>query len=247
LVHNDAKGVMASSTGIAAGTIDTTNGDSQQWKGLGSAQMASNTSTSQQNALTTNIQDSASVAYDAAVKFTLNYLDKAAPDKEITQFKLKKNKVAFVIPHGAGGTSAITYDVKSKITESYKNMVEELQVELTEYAQKENPATGKILKLIMDDDNFTTQKSQSALHPLTTYVLLDALKRLADEVTEYKKLPGRSGHFRDQSGYAKNAVTQYYKKARETFNNKGNLDVDPKFFTSTFQRNSANMAWQKEL
>jgi hypothetical protein len=229
IIHSDAKGVASGAAGITTATLDSQK-----------------PAESVKNALATSLQESASSSYHAIYEVVMSYFEHKDVELKDTTFEVSKNHTAFIIPHGAGGTSAITYDVKKAITKAYSDMVGELTQELkalqSTKSGSETPHYGTILKILTGSDEVKSQYS-TGLHPLTSYVICNALQALKEESTEYKKLQSasRSATGRNQLGYAKHAVMNYYSYLKGSFEHTGSLELDPSYLSSAQQRKSTNM------
>ena len=106
-------------------------------------------------------------------------------------FKTKYSRTAF-IPHGAGGASAITFDVQKAIVDAYHETMDQLGNELATSAQGiafGNSST-PLLHKIANEPFSNTTNMKSDLHPLTKSVLTKALDKLTTGGTEYMKVKG---------------------------------------------------------
>ncbi len=196
--------------------------------------------------LAAELQETASNA------FNLIHLEvfKHFENKDEIKFVPTKNKTALIVPHGAGGTSAITYDVKFAITKAYSDMIQQLNQELVKLSANKTdsvtPSYEGILQKLTGTDEAKIQHKNS-LHPLTSHVICNALQALKDESTEYKKVQGasRSASGMNQLGYAKHAVMNYYSHLKGSFQHTGSLEVNPSYLSSKEQRLSSNMHYDK--
>ena len=176
------KGVtLGASTGAVAG-VDNVN-VTKGWGFKSSPPVALGKSQALKISTMTN------AAVDSALKLKgLLPPSKAAP---AGGFKAKYSRTAF-IKHGAGGASAITYDVQKAIVDAYFETIIQLTTELT------NSATGVVLgsdyllnKIATEPfPESKTSNMKSDLHPLTKEVLTRALVKLSTGVTVYDNVKG---------------------------------------------------------
>jgi hypothetical protein len=237
LVHEKPKSIAIGVTSMAAGITDSVNpGTSSDNAQLSkNTQLQSSTSTSQQNALITNMQQSASASYNAVYDAATRYLDNIPADKTTFKYIPKRRTTAY-ISHGAGGTEAITFDVKKHIEIAYGDMIKQLHGELTI-----PPLDSTNQPIVKELSEYDPSKSKSCFHPLTQIVLKQALLTLSSRMTQFNALTGKSGTFYDQAGYAKNGVTEFYNNAHSKLIAEGHIEVDPKWFTSNEQRSKENL------
>ena len=105
-------------------------------------------------------------------------------------FKAKYSRTAF-IPHGAGGASAITFDVQKAIVDAYHETMDQLGDELATSAQGIAFVNSTLLHKIANEPFLNTTNMKSDLHPLTKSVLTKALDKLTTTGgTEYMKVKG---------------------------------------------------------
>ena len=102
-------------------------------------------------------------------------------------FKATYSRTAF-IKHGAGGASAITFDVQKAIVDAYEDTMKLLTADLTNSATGVLPAAGSLLAKIAKAPLADNMKSD--LHPLTKHVLTTALDKLKTGGTEYMNVKG---------------------------------------------------------
>ena len=104
-------------------------------------------------------------------------------------FKAKCSRTAF-IPHGAGGASAITFDVQKAIVDAYHETMDQLGDELATSAQGIAFGNSTLLHKIANEQFLNTTNMKSDLHPLTKSVLTKALDKLKTGGTEYMNVKG---------------------------------------------------------
>ncbi|MBT6433466.1 MAG: hypothetical protein HOK97_00775 [Deltaproteobacteria bacterium] len=119
----------------------------------------------------------------------------ATKEEEDEGYQLKRKTTAW-IPHGAGGTNAITYDVQKAIVEFYYEAMGTLETEITAYARTGLLPPNSLLEKLsifegMKNNGDTDTISQ--LHPLTKHVVAGALKSLAvSGGTKYSSTAGNT-------------------------------------------------------
>jgi hypothetical protein len=94
-----------------------------------------------------------------------------------SSFKRTYQRTAFV-PHGAGGTSAITYDVQQALVNAYIEVTSKLSNELSSIAAA--AATAAIATPLLTEIAILplAANTKNSLHPLTKAVLITALNNL---------------------------------------------------------------------
>ncbi len=112
-------------------------------------------------------------------------------------YKVTRRRTVW-IPHGAGGTQAITTDVQEAIDQAYANALSTVVQEFTILGQSDgsqlppNSILGQIVNTSLDPT--------AKLHPITTRVLSDAIDLLkASGGHKYRALTGGSGIFGRES------------------------------------------------
>jgi hypothetical protein len=99
-------------------------------------------------------------------------------------------KRTMFVKHGAGGTSAITWDVQTAMTEAYKSSMKQIERELG--GDQSNLGPNSILDQIVKEP----MNPERTLHPMTTIVINRALEELARSGgSQYQALTGGSGMF----------------------------------------------------
>ncbi|MEI6146305.1 MAG: hypothetical protein WCP66_07825 [Methylococcales bacterium] len=88
-----------------------------------------------------------------------------------------KRKSTMFKEHGAGGAAAIIYDVQDAIAAAYYDACATLDREACATRDPEKPADGSILKAIVDA-TIDARSGGNQLHPLTKYILSNALATL---------------------------------------------------------------------
>ena len=166
---------------------------------------------------TQGIADMTGIAYESAMSL-VGYVP--TPKKEepaVTSFKVSYKRTCFVA-HGAGGTSAITYDVQTAIVNAYYSTIQRLGADI-EYAKTNLVAAeGSLLKQISEapmPSNSGGGEMKSDLHPLTKAVLVAALTELVGWSGEYSKIPVPSWPDTANTGAAKEFVKRGYTKLLE--------------------------------
>jgi hypothetical protein len=117
-------------------------------------------------------------------------LVRAPKEEPIATFTLKYQRTAF-IPHGAGGTSAITQDVQSAIVNAYHEVMLLLSGEIDRAASGEDiqGLPGSLIDEISKSYNpHAASDMTSNLHPLTKHVLRNALSSLSEGKGQYFSL-----------------------------------------------------------
>lgn len=118
----------------------------------------------------------------------------ATPDNPTEGYALVRKKTAW-IPHGAGGTNAITADVQEAVAAAYGQALTTIAQELQtigrsdgKHALGSNSILGSIVNTPLDPT--------ARLHPVTSWVLRRALETLSDSGgTHYQAVIGGSGMF----------------------------------------------------
>lgn len=208
-IQNDPSACVKGGMAISGGTIDlkfTEHANGQPEFQVNQKQATGT------NATTTN-QNKAQEQFGEMALTIFNAVHTAAIETADSGFNPKRHAVFFdrFAKHGAGGTSAITYDVTLHVTNAYKKMINDIEEEIKNSGPSLQINTSSpILQSLTQEGQFKQQHSNS-FHPLTIYVLSLALGTLINSGTEYKNLSGRSGHwFKDTLPLAQSAVTRYY-------------------------------------
>lgn len=134
-----------------------------------------------------DVADKATIAYDSMAslagvvpskKLAGLIPSKKKEDEPVAIYKVKFASTCFV-SHGAGGTSAITYDIQTAIVNAYYTTITQLGGEIKK--MQETLVADGLLKEIAEAPFPQTDGGdmKSDLHPLTKAVIVAALKELA--------------------------------------------------------------------
>jgi len=210
-IHNDTAGVISGAGKTAGGASDVAL--EKQLLSLTDTsfqgeQLKTNASTTNLNAMVSSLVEQINAPIDAKKAHEAATLIAKDPEDK-WYYDPTKNHVMFIIPHGAGGTYAITQDVKQHVTNAYAKMTEIIEAEVS---------TGDSSPVLLDmiaGNTSIKQENKCSLHPLTVYVLENALSTLHNYSTAYKKCQSASRTITgNKLGYAKHAVNEYYKDVR---------------------------------
>ncbi len=156
-----------------------------------------------------------------------------------------KNTVA-KIPYGSGGMYAITQDVKYAVSCAYAQMIHQVELEKGRDPTPNDVLTKLIQPRCLNNVNQTQHDQIGNLHPLTTYVLDNALKNLITNPTLFKKCKGKStfgqvitASFKSTLGYAQHSVTKYYNDVRNKLHEHGSYDLGEEYFLKENQEKNA--------
>ncbi len=231
-IQNDPKASVSGIADVAAGGLNTNQVDATTGKSTKEKLSFNETQMAGTNASTTNqakIAEQTAAPLYAAGLAIYKAANKSSIEVANKNFHVQRHAVIFdkVFKHGAGGTSAITYDVTYHIADAYKEMVNLVEQEVKGDTDHKLSTQGKdILQALTQEGQFA--QKQASYHPLTRYVLSQALQTLISRSTEYKKLTGGSGHWLHNAlPKAKAAVNLYYNALKTQIDRTGEVTLPP--------------------
>ena len=176
---NDAAGMVTATAGTAMTASAVHEGDREQFTMSDEGEVESRSQGD-------TIRDIISNSLETILELT--ELAESEDETE-KQYEVIRRKTAW-IPHGAGGTNAITNDVQEAIAQAYGQVLRQITIELKSIGHRRELSGVGIIGNIVSKP----QDKSGDIHPVTKAVLTQALENLAGNGGDrYQALTGGSG------------------------------------------------------